>query len=55
MNEQKKIGIIGYGFLGKSLHESLVGTSIEVARIYNRSPEKMTGAPESRDFYLVAL
>jgi len=47
MNEQKKIGIIGYGFLGKSLHESLVGTSIEVARIYNRSPEKMTGVPES--------
>ena len=37
MSKQHKIGIVGYGYLGKSLHESLAGKGIDVTRIYNRS------------------
>ncbi len=43
MSKQHKVGIVGYGYLGKSLHESLRGTDIDVACIYNRSAEKLEG------------
>ncbi|MFT5132197.1 MAG: aspartate dehydrogenase [Gammaproteobacteria bacterium] len=47
MNKQNRIGIIGYGYLGRSLHESLAGTRVDVVSIYNRSEDKLTGLPES--------
>ena len=50
MAENKKIGIIGYGFLGSSLHEYLKGTEVEVAAVYNRSAAKLEGLPAACAF-----
>ena len=47
MSKQHKIGIVGYGYLGKSLHESLAGKGIDVTRIYNRSAERLADLPDS--------
>ncbi len=47
MKKQHKIGILGYGYLGKSVYDALAGTGIEVARVYNRSAERMAGLPDS--------
>lgn len=41
MSLQHTIGIIGYGYLGRSLHRALAGTGIEVACIFNRSAEPL--------------
>lgn len=46
----KKIGIIGYGFIGESLYEYLQKTDIEVAAVYNRSAEKIQALPGSLAF-----
>ena len=43
MSNNYSIGIIGYGYLGSSLHQSLAGTEIEVCSIYNRSQERLNG------------
>ncbi len=43
----KKIGIIGYGFLGESLYKYLQKTDIEVSAVHNRSTEKIQALPES--------
>lgn len=46
MSKEKKIGIIGYGYLGSSLNALLADTNIDVVRIYNRSEEKLKGLSE---------
>ena len=43
MSKKYKLGIIGYGYLGSSLHQSLAETEIEVCSIYNRSQERLSG------------
>jgi aspartate dehydrogenase len=47
MSKEKKIGIIGYGYLGSSLNALLADTHIDVVRIYNRSEEKLKGLSET--------
>ncbi|NKB35691.1 MAG: DUF108 domain-containing protein [Gammaproteobacteria bacterium] len=46
----KKIGIIGYGFLGESLYEYLKKTDIKVCAIFNRSSEKTQDLPDALAF-----
>lgn len=41
MTKQHKIGIIGYGYLGRSLHQALASEGVEVACIFNRSAERL--------------
>ena len=43
INKQYQIGIMGYGYLGKSLHEALQDTNIQVISIYNRSAASLEG------------
>jgi len=47
MKKQYKIGILGYGYLGRSLHQALADTNIEVTRVYNRSAERLRELPDS--------
>ena len=47
MKKQYCIGIIGYGYLGKSLHQALAGSDIHVGRVYNRSAERLVELPNS--------
>lgn len=45
---RKRIGIIGYGYIGKYVYEQLTSRpelGLEVAFVYNRSPEKVAGLP----------
>jgi aspartate dehydrogenase len=44
--KQHKIGIIGYGYLGGSLHRALEGSEIMVSRIFNRSPHNLAEVPD---------
>ena len=47
MQKKYHIGIVGYGFLGKSLHQSLADTDISVSAVFNRSAEKLAAlSPE---------
>jgi len=46
MSKQPKIGIIGYGFLGNSLHRALQHTAISVHRIFNRSAASLAELPD---------
>jgi len=44
----KRIGIVGFGFIGAKLHEALSDASlpgVEVAFVWNRSPERLAGLP----------
>ena len=50
MVNNKRIGIIGYGFLGSSLHNYLLDTDIEVAAVFNRSTEKIEKLQTSMAF-----
>jgi aspartate dehydrogenase len=45
MQSDFNIGIIGYGFLGNSLHRNLLGSRINVSKIYNRSSERLAELP----------
>lgn len=45
MNRQRTVGLIGYGYLGKALHDSLADTPVKVARVYNRSAERLADLP----------
>jgi aspartate dehydrogenase len=47
MTEQQSLGIIGYGYLGKSLHQALARSDIHVGCAYNRSAERLVGLPDS--------
>ena len=47
MSKEKRIGIIGYGYLGSSLHKLLANTDVDVVCIYNRSEEKLKGLTET--------
>jgi aspartate dehydrogenase len=47
MNKQQNLGIIGYGYLGKSLHQALAESDIHVSCVYNRSAERLVGLPDS--------
>lgn len=47
MQQHHKIGIVGYGYLGRSLHRALDGSTISVASVYNRSAERLAGLPDS--------
>ena len=47
MSDQHKLAIAGYGYLGKSLCSAFQSTNISVAKIYNRSPEPLSGLPQS--------
>jgi aspartate dehydrogenase len=47
MSERYKLGLIGYGYLGKALHQALGGLDIEVSRVFNRSAGRLAGLPES--------
>ena len=46
MSRKVTIGIIGYGYLGKALHQGLADTGVEVSRIFNRSAERLAGLPD---------
>ncbi len=43
----KRIGIVGFGFIGASLYREIAGGSdeLEVAFVHNRSPGKLDGVP----------
>jgi aspartate dehydrogenase len=43
MARQYRIGLIGYGFIGRSLHEALKGSAVEVARVYARTSKHIAG------------
>jgi len=45
MNDRAQIGIIGYGYLGSSLHGALADTDVQVSGIYNRSKERLGALP----------
>jgi aspartate dehydrogenase len=47
MKSRHKLGLIGYGYLGKALHQSLEDTRINVTRVYNRSAERLAGLPDT--------
>jgi len=45
MKSRHKLGLIGYGYLGKALHQSLEDTQIEVTRVYNRTAARLADLP----------
>ena len=47
MDKRHRLGIIGYGYIGRSLHHALHGTGVTVERIYNRSAAALTDLSES--------
>ncbi len=47
VNEKYKLGIVGYGYIGRTLHQSLADTGVIVARIFNRSAGPLAELPTS--------
>lgn len=43
MTRKYRIGLIGHGFIGRSLHEALRGSAIEVVRVYARTTTHFAG------------
>ena len=45
MARRFRIGIIGSGYIGRALYESFAGSEIEVARVFDQSPENVAQLP----------
>ena len=44
MPSTKRIGVIGYGFIGQNLVERILASDdLELAFVWNRSPDKLAG------------
>ncbi|WP_372368834.1 aspartate dehydrogenase domain-containing protein [Candidatus Uabimicrobium sp. HlEnr_7] len=46
-NSPRKVGVVGFGSLGKYLVEN-IDESVELAFVYNRNPEKIIGVAENK-------
>jgi aspartate dehydrogenase len=43
----RQIGIVGYGFIGRSLHEALTGSGVEVALVHDHRAENLAAVPHA--------
>lgn len=44
----KRLGIIGFGYIGQAIYErAAVDPNLDLAFVWNRSPERLAGLPES--------